>query len=136
MPLGAHTIGLTACFFVTPRLDTRDPTINSAFFPVLRSKCPQGGDVGAKIPLDWDGEFVFDNHIFKNIKSGRAVIASDSVLYRDRTTKKIIDSYLTTNTTMTPDFASDFARAMVKMGSIRVKTGIEGEIRRVCNAAN
>ncbi|CAN8293730.1 unnamed protein product [Cochlearia groenlandica] len=133
---GAHTIGLTACFFVTPRLEARDPTIISPeFFKILRSKCPKGGDVGFKIPLDWDGEFVFDDHILRNIQKGRSVIASDSVLYRDKITKGIIDSYLV-NGSSKADFSADFTKAMVKLGSIKVKTGMEGEIRRICNATN
>ncbi|VVA95555.1 unnamed protein product [Arabis nemorensis] len=94
--------------------------------------CPQGGDVGVKIPLDWDGEFLFDD-----IRSGRGVLSSDAVLYRDRTTKKIIDSYSSLNTTTMPDFATDFAEAMVKMGKIGLKSGsTDGEIRRLCNATN
>ncbi|KAL1208692.1 Peroxidase 13 [Cardamine amara subsp. amara] len=133
---GAHTIGTTACFFVMPRLDAQDPTINKEFFKILRSKCPQGGDVNVRIPLDWDSQFVFDDQILRNIRNGRGVILSDSVLYRDNNTKRIIDSYLGTNRSSKANFATDFAKAMVKMGAIGVKIGVEGEIRRICNATN
>ncbi|AAC00622.1 Peroxidase 13 [Arabidopsis thaliana] len=133
---GAHTIGTTACFFVIPRLDAQDPTINPEFFQILRSKCPQGGDVNVRIPLDWDSQFVFDNQIFQNIKNGRGVILSDSVLYQDNNMKKIIDSYLETNQSSKANFAADFTKAMIKMGAIGVKIGAEGEIRRLCSATN
>lgn len=102
----------------------------------MRSKCPQGGDVNVRIPLDWDSQFLFDDHILRNIKNGRGVILSDSVLYQDNNMKKIIDAYLETNRSSKANFAADFAKAMVKMGAIGVKIGIEGEIRRLCNATN
>ncbi|ESQ27411.1 hypothetical protein EUTSA_v10019514mg [Eutrema salsugineum] len=133
---GAHTIGTTACFFVNPRLDAQDPTINPEFFQVLRSKCPQGGDVNVRIPLDWESQFVFDDQILQNIKNGKGVILSDSVLYQDNNMKKIIDSYLANNGSSKANFAVDFAEAMVKMGTIGVKVGVEGEIRHICNATN
>ncbi|CAA7013466.1 unnamed protein product [Microthlaspi erraticum] len=133
---GAHTIGTTACFFVMPRLDAQDPTINPEFFQVLRSKCPHGGDVNVRIPLDWESQFVFDNQIFRNIQNGKGVILSDSVLYQDNNMKRIIDSYVRTNQSSKANFAADFARSMVKMGAIGVKIGVQGEIRRICNATN
>ncbi|XP_010416636.1 PREDICTED: peroxidase 13 [Camelina sativa] len=134
---GAHTIGTTACFFVIPRLDAQDPTIDPEFFQILRSKCPRGGDVNVRIPLDWDSQFVFDDQILRNIKNGRGVILSDSVLYQDNNMKTIIDSYLETNqSSIKANFAADFTKAMVKMGAIGVKIGVQGEIRRLCNATN
>ncbi|KFK42111.1 hypothetical protein AALP_AA2G212400 [Arabis alpina] len=133
---GAHTIGTTACFFVMPRLDAKDPTINPEFFQVLRSKCPQGGDVNVRLPLDWESQFVFDDQIFRNIKNGKGVILSDSVLYQDNDMKKTIDSYLANNRRSKANFATDFAKAMVKMSAIGVRVGVEGEIRRICSATN
>ncbi|CAN8234290.1 unnamed protein product [Cochlearia groenlandica] len=133
---GAHTIGTTACFFVMARLDAQDPTIDPEFFKVLRSKCPQGGDINVRIALDWDSQFVFDDQILRNIRNGKGVILSDSVLYQDNNMKRVIDSYLADNSSSKADFAADFAKAMVKMGAIGVKLGGEGEIRRICNATN
>ncbi|CAH2067687.1 unnamed protein product [Thlaspi arvense] len=133
---GAHTIGTTACFFVIPRLDAQDHTIDKEFFKVLRSKCPKGGDVNVRIPLDWGSQFVFDDQIFRNIKNGKGVILSDSVLYQDNNMKNIIDSYVASNRSSKTNFAADFGKAMVKMGAIGVKIGTEGEIRRICNATN
>ncbi|KAG7590419.1 hem peroxidase [Arabidopsis suecica] len=128
---GAHTIGQAACFFVNQMLDSAPP-ISPEFFGNLRSRCPEGGDVNVKLPLDWDGELLFDTHIFTNIKSGRAVISSDAVLYQDPATKKLIDAYATNSSA----FAADFAGAMVKLGRLNVKLGGEGEVRRFCNIPN
>lgn len=133
---GAHTIGTTACFFIMSRLDAEDSTVNPEFFKVLRSKCPRGGDVNLRISLDWESQFVFDDQIFRNIRDGKGVIKSDSVLYQDNDMKNIIESYLASNESSEADFAADFAEAVVKMGAIGVKTGVEGEIRRICNATN
>ncbi|KAL0731930.1 hypothetical protein Bca4012_028024 [Brassica carinata] len=115
-------------------LAARDAVVE--FFQVLRSKCSQGGDVNVRTPLDWESQFVFDNQIFRNIRNGKGVILSDSVLYQDNNMKQMIDSYMVTNGSLKASFATDFAKAMVKMGSIGVKIGIKGEIRRICNATN
>ncbi|KAL0808008.1 hypothetical protein Bca101_100500 [Brassica carinata] len=133
---GAHTIGTTACFFIMSRLDAQDSTISPEFFQVLRLKCPKGGDVNVRIPLDWESQFVFDEQIFRNIRDGKGVIKSDSVLYQDNDMKNIIESYLASNESSEANFAADFAEAMVKMGVIGVKTGVQGEVRRICNATN
>ncbi|XWS25022.1 hypothetical protein CRYUN_Cryun27aG0035100 [Craigia yunnanensis] len=140
---GAHTIGVTACFFMQNRLYnfTRgggsDPAINPRFLPQLKAKCPLNGDVNVRIPLDWATQNIFDVQILRNIRDGDAVIASDARLYDDKKTKQILDSYISSDGSETrPSFNADFAKAMVKMGNIGVKTGSQGEIRRVCNAVN
>lgn len=133
---GGHTIGTTACFFMPKRLynfsgrGDSDPAINPQFLPQLKGRCPLHGDANVRLPLDWSSEFIFDDNILRNIKNGFAVIASDARLYDDKITKQILDSYIG------PSFQADFAQAMVKMGNIGVKTGSQGEIRRVCNVVN
>lgn len=110
-----------------------DPAINPELLPQLQAKCPLGGDVNVKIPLDWGSELTFDDQILRNIKNGFGVIASDARLYDDDNTRRIIDSYVGL---ASADFMADFAGAMVKMGNIDVKTGLEGEIRRDCRRVN
>ncbi|XWS23611.1 hypothetical protein CRYUN_Cryun28dG0029700 [Craigia yunnanensis] len=140
---GAHTIGVTACFFMQHRLYNftagggSDPAINPRFLPQLKAKCPLNGDVNVRIPLDWSTQNVFDVQILRNIRDGNAVIASDARLYDDKNTRQILDSYISSDNSETiTSFNEDFAKAMVKMGNIGVKTGSQGEIRRVCNAVN
>ncbi|KAH7567992.1 hypothetical protein JRO89_XS07G0209000 [Xanthoceras sorbifolium] len=138
---GAHTIGFTACFFMQKRLYNftdapgggSDPAIDPHFLPKLKAMCPFG-EVESKIPLDPVTKFIFDDKIFRNIKKGFAVIASDARLNDDINTKQILDSYITTGSRKS--FKADFAEAMVKMGNIGVKTGQDGEIRRVCGTVN
>ncbi|KAK9270426.1 hypothetical protein L1049_026005 [Liquidambar formosana] len=139
----AHTIGQTACFFMEKRLYNftpgggSDPAINPRFLPQLKAECPLGGDVNVKIPLDPVSELTFDDQILRNIKDGFAVLESDARLYDDAKTKQVVDSYIGSKSpTLGPIFKPDFAKAMVKMGNIGVKTGSQGEIRRVCSHVN
>lgn len=140
---GAHTIGLTACFFMQKRLYNftsrggSDPAISPRLLTQLKAKCPLNGDVNVRIPLDWSTRNVFDVQILRNIRDGNAVISSDARLNDDKSTRQILDSYISSKGSETrPSFNADFAEAMVKMGNIGVKTGSEGEIRRVCSAVN
>ncbi|XP_073013493.1 peroxidase 43 [Typha latifolia] len=139
----AHTIGTTACFFLENRLYSfspsggSDPSINPEFLPELQSRCPQGGNVNIRLPLDRGSENMFDKQILRNIQSGFAAIRSDAILYTDSSTKEIIDSYTGfLNEIFGPYFESDFVESIVKMGKIGVKTGRSGEIRKVCSSFN
>ncbi|XP_047329569.1 peroxidase 43-like [Impatiens glandulifera] len=142
----AHTIGTTACFFITSRLysfggraDQSDPAINRNFLFQLKSQCPNNGDVNHRIPLDRTTGQIFDDQILRNIRDGFAVIGSDARLNDDIATKAILNMYVGgrgISKAKASFFAKEFAAAMVKMGQIGVKTGFNGEIRRKCNSFN
>lgn len=141
--LAAHTIGTTACFFMEKRLYSffpnggSDPSINPALLPELQATCPRNGNVNVRLPMDRGGEQIFDKHILQNIRTGFAVIASDARLYDDVITRSVVDSYFgPLNPVLGPSFETDFVNSMIKMGSVDVKTGTEGQIRRVCRAFN
>ncbi|XP_060198462.1 peroxidase 43-like isoform X1 [Lycium barbarum] len=141
---GAHTIGTTACFFMPKRLYNftgkldADPSINPKFLPELRRKCPKNGNINVRISLDNGSERKFDDQILHNIKNGFAVIASDARLYDDNITRAVVDSYLQPQSPNrnSSSFGKDFGLAMVKLGRLEVKTGLLGEIRKVCNSFN
>ncbi|GAA0141343.1 peroxidase [Lithospermum erythrorhizon] len=140
---GAHTIGTTACFFMTQRLYNfipgggSDPSINQQFLLELQSTCPPDGDVNVRLPIDRGSTERFDNQILQNIRGGFAVLQSDAALYEDEATKRVVDSYFDILSPLTgSSFEADFASSMVKMGKIGVKTGSQGTIRRVCGAFN
>lgn len=141
--LAAHTIGTTACFFMEKRLYSffpnggSDPSINPGLLPELQATCPRNGDINVRLPMDHGSEQIFDKHILQNIRTGFAVIASDARLYDDVITRSVVDSYFgPLNPVLGPSFETDFVNSMVKMGSIDVKTGTEGQIRRICRAFN
>ncbi|XP_073152366.1 peroxidase 43-like [Henckelia pumila] len=137
----AHTIGTTACFFMTSRLYTfsgsagSDPSIIPEFLPELKSKCPQNGDVNVRLPMDRGSGDTFDNQILQNIRGGFAVLQSDASLYQDEATQSVVDSYFeSSSATSAPSFEADFADSIVKLGRIGVLTGSEGKIRAVCKS--
>ncbi|CDO97492.1 unnamed protein product [Coffea canephora] len=139
----AHTIGTTACFFMTNRLYNfppnggSDPSIDPQLLPELTSTCPKNGDVNARLPMDRGSGQTFDDQILRNIRSGFAVLRSDASLYEDEATRSAVDSYFGFLAPfLGPSFEQDFAAAMIKMGRIEVKTGSQGTIRRVCSAFN
>ena len=141
--LAAHTIGTTACFFMTDRLYNffpgggSDPSINSEFLPELKANCPQNGDVNVRLPIDHGSGETFDKNILENIRGGFAVLQSDASLTQDEATKNVVDSYLgSLNILVGPSFNDDFVESIVKMGQIGVLTGSQGEIRRACGAFN
>jgi peroxidase len=140
---GAHTVGSTACFFMTKRLYNffpgggSDPAINPALLPELQARCPEGGDVNVRLATDRGSEQTFDDHILQNIREGFAVLESDARLNDDETTKSILDSYFDfLNPLFGPSFETDFVDSFLKMGQIGVKTAFQGEIRHACAAFN
>ncbi|KAK8567862.1 hypothetical protein V6N13_105810 [Hibiscus sabdariffa] len=139
----AHTIGTTACFFMTKRLYNfspaagSDPAISPDFLPELKSTCPQNGDVNVRLAMDRGSEGTFDKQILDNVRNGFAVLESDARLYDDDTTRMVVDSYFGfLNPMFGSSFEADFVDSIVKMGQIGVKTGSTGEIRRVCTGFN
>jgi peroxidase len=138
----AHTIGTTACFFMTKRLYNffpfgggSDPAISPFFLPQLKARCPQNGDINTRLAIDEGSDKRFDKNILKNIRDGFAVLESDARLNDDIVTRNVIDSYFNPiNPIFGPSFENDFVNSIVKMGQIGVKTGSAGNIRRVCSA--
>lgn len=136
----AHTIGTTACFFMTQRLyefspgGGSDPSIDPSFLPELMTTCPRNGDVNVRLPIDRGSSGEFDKNILQNVRNGFAVLQSDASLYEDVETRSIVDSYFgILGPIFGISFEDDFANAMVKMGRIDVLTGLQGKIRRLCS---
>ncbi|XP_024963165.1 peroxidase N1-like [Cynara cardunculus var. scolymus] len=139
---GAHTIGTAACVLFRYRLynfnntNGPDPAIDQAFLPQLRTLCPDGGDNARRVGLDTGSVNNFDNSYYANLRSGRGVLESDAVLWRDPTTQRFVQRFLGVRGLLGLTFNVEFGRSMVRMGNIELKTGTQGEIRRVCNAIN
>jgi len=141
--VGAHTIGQTDCQFFSYRLfnftatGNADPTISQAFLPQLRALCPPGGDPGRRVALDKDSPGAFDVSFFKNVRDGSAVLESDQRLWSDAATQAAVQRYAgNVRGLLGLRFAYEFPRAMVRMSSVAVKTGGQGEVRRRCSRIN
>ncbi|KAK6156903.1 hypothetical protein DH2020_011151 [Rehmannia glutinosa] len=140
--VGGHTIGTTACQFFRYRLYNftstggADPSIDPAFLPTLQSLCPADGDGSRRVGLDNGSENRFDNGFFAKLRDGRGVLESDQKLWTDGSTRDFVRRYLGVRGLLGLTFSVEFGRSMVKMSNIEVKTGSNGEIRRVCSAVN
>nr|GMD09337.1 peroxidase 5-like [Ipomoea batatas] len=73
-----------------------------------------------------------DNEYYVNLMKGRGVLTSDQTLADSHLTARIVRY----NANYGGVWAKKFAAAMVKMGSIEVLTGEEGEIRKSCRVIN
>ncbi|KAG2705145.1 hypothetical protein I3760_05G038700 [Carya illinoinensis] len=135
---GGHTIGTAACRLFSYRLynfttsgNGADPTIDPTFLPQLRALCPQNGDGTRRVGLDPGSQNRFDTSYFYNLMKGRGVLESDQKLWTDASTKTFVKRFLGVTA-----FNVEFGRSMVKMSNIDVKTGTQGEIRKICSAIN
>ncbi|KAK9075688.1 hypothetical protein SSX86_004016 [Deinandra increscens subsp. villosa] len=139
---GAHTIGTAACALFSYRLynfnntNGPDTTIDPAFLPTLRNLCPNGGDGSRRVDLDTGSVGRFDNSYYANLRNRRGVLESDAALWNDPTTQRFVQRFLGVRGLLGLTFNVEFGRSMIKMGNIEVKSGTQGQIRRVCNAIN
>ncbi|TYI94801.1 hypothetical protein E1A91_D02G230400v1 [Gossypium mustelinum] len=139
--VGGHTIGTSACQLFSYRLYNftnggPDPTMNPAFVPQLQALCPQNGDGSRRIDLDTGSGNRFDTSFFANLRNGRGILESDQKLWTDPSTRTFVQRFLGERGSRPLNFNVEFARSMVKMSNIGVKTGTNGEIRRICSAIN
>ena len=88
-----------------------------------------------RVDLDNGSGSTFDTSYFDNLRRGRGILASDQALWTDASTRPDVERLLGL-AGQSLDFNDEFAKSMVKMGNVGVKTGTEGEIRRVCTAVN
>lgn len=122
-------------FFNYNNTGSPDPTIDPSFVPQIQSQCPLNGNVAVRVALDTGSEDQFDTSYLNNLRIGRGVLESDQVLWTDPETRPIVERLLGRRFPFLL-FRLEFARSMVKMSQIEVKTGLDGEIRRVCSAVN
>lgn len=140
---GAHTIGQTDCRFFSYRLynfttsGNADPTINLSFLAQLQALCPKNGDGLRRVALDNDSPAKFDVSFFKHVRDGNGVLESDQRLWEDSATRSVVQNYAGNfRGLLGLRFDFEFPKAMIKLSSIEVKTGTNGEIRKVCSKFN
>ncbi|KAG2405418.1 Peroxidase 44 [Vigna angularis] len=127
---GAHTVGVAHCGLFAGRLSSPDPTMD----PVLKAKlvklCNRGGDPST--PLDQNTSLLVDNDFYQQILAKKGVLQIDQQLALDKSTK----GFVTDLASDEAKFQKSFANAMVKMGSVDVLVGNQGEIRKKCSVFN
>ncbi|CAL5000939.1 unnamed protein product [Urochloa decumbens] len=135
---GAHTVGFSHCTRFLDRLYSynssmpTDPSFNPDYADQLKQACPP--DVGKTIAVNMDpvSPVTFDNKYFSNLQYGLGLFTSDQVLYTNDATKPIVNKFAEDQEA----FFNAFRVAMIKLGRLGVKTGNDGEIRKVCTAFN
>lgn len=130
-------MGKARCFTFSSRLNSNSNSnsqdINLEFLQSLQQLCSVS-DVNATLAqLDLVTPSTFDNQYYVNLLSGEGLLMSDQVLVTgDDQTRKIVESYVEDPMV----FFEDFRRSMIKMGSLGVLTGEDGEVRSNCRAVN
>ncbi|XP_010461408.1 PREDICTED: peroxidase 70 [Camelina sativa] len=139
--VAGHTIGTAGCgvfrnrFFNYNNTGSPDPTIAPSFVPQIQSQCPINGDPATRVVLDAGSGDQFDTSYLNNLRNGRGVLESDQVLWTNPQTRPIVEQLLGLRFPFLW-FGIEFGRSMTKMSQIEIKTGLDGEIRRVCSAVN
>ncbi|XP_052163860.1 peroxidase 2-like [Oryza glaberrima] len=130
---GAHTIGRSHCSSFADRLSPpsdMDPGLAAA----LRSKCPASPNFtdDATVAQDAVTPDRMDRQYYRNVLDRKVLFDSDAALLASRQTAAMVAR----NAAARGRWERRFARAMVKMGGIEVKTAANGEIRRMCRVVN
>jgi peroxidase len=133
---GAHTVGFSHCSEFAHRVygyqtpPGHDPSLNPSFARALQSSCAgYERDPTLSIFNDIVTPRVFDELYFKNLPRGLGLLASDAALWEYAPTRVFVQRYADNRTA----FFDDFARAMQKLGTVGVKTGRQGVVRRQCD---
>ncbi|KAJ9170096.1 hypothetical protein P3X46_018229 [Hevea brasiliensis] len=136
---GGHTIGIGHCSSISDRLynftgkgDT-DPSLDPKYASALKEKCKLGGDNLKTVEMDPGSFRTFDEGYYSNVAKRRGLLRSDAALLDDVQTRTYVQLQSVTHGWT---FAQDFGASMIKMGSVGVLTGNQGEIRKRCAFVN
>ncbi|KFK42859.1 hypothetical protein AALP_AA1G048500 [Arabis alpina] len=137
---GAHTIGISTCGLVNPRIynftanNGPDPAMNPSYVGELKKRC-KPTDSSTTVDMDPGSVDKFDIDYFKAVAQRKGLFVSDSALLNDRQTSRYITTQLAFGGIFST-FNKDFAESMVKLGKLEVLTGNNGEIRAKCGSVN
>lgn len=139
--LGAHSVGSAHCNVFMDRVynfmktNKPDPILPEAVVNEFRDICKNPGTPQFRNPpVDFDETpKVLDNLFYKNlVEKKKALLITDSNLITDQRAYPIVEQ-------MAADEAlwqKKFADAMVKLSSMNVITGNDGEVRKTCRSTN
>ncbi|XP_061368070.1 peroxidase 18-like [Gastrolobium bilobum] len=137
---GAHTIGTAHCSSFRGRFqeDSKgkvtliDKTLDSSYADELMKKCPISASPFVTVNNDPETSMVFDNQYYRNLLNNKGLFQSDSVLLIDDRTRKLVEDLANDQDL----FFENWGQSFLKLTSVGVKTGDEGEIRLSCSATN
>lgn len=137
---GAHTIGAAHCSAFSDRFqeDSKgnftliDASLDNGYAEELLKQCPAGANPSITVKNDPRTSFVFDNQYYRNLLAHRGLFQSDSILFTDSRSRKQVEHFAEDQF----GFFESWVQSFLKLTSIHVKTGDEGEIRAFCPTAN
>ncbi|XP_021743345.1 peroxidase 57-like [Chenopodium quinoa] len=135
--LGAHTVGTAHCSFFQDRLSNfrgsgaADPKIDQELLKKLKKICGLKSEDRTAF-LDQNTSFVFDNMYYKQIVRRKGVLQIDQAIAEDKASSVFVAKLAANNGL----FRRHFTKVIVKLGSLLVLEGNEGEIRRNCRVQN
>ncbi|KAK6163524.1 hypothetical protein DH2020_000388 [Rehmannia glutinosa] len=137
--LGGHTVGVTHCSLIMDRLynfqntGKPDPTMDSSLLAALRHRCPRNASVDSSVDLDQNplSSMIVDNSYYRQIVRNRGILKFDQDLALDPMSKPTVGAIANGF-----DFSTRFGQAMIKLGTVDVLTGKQGQIRSSCRAIN
>ncbi|KAL5795243.1 hypothetical protein ACOSQ2_000063 [Xanthoceras sorbifolium] len=141
--VGSHTMGKARCLSFRQRVyEISNGEYNHdkykryrTFRRILRSICPESGRDDELAPLDYVTPARFDNQYFINLVQGNGLLHSDNVLVNEDHEGEIMKKVWAYASDEELFFTS-YVNSIIKMGNIRVLTGIEGEVRKNCRFVN
>ncbi|THG22376.1 hypothetical protein TEA_012596 [Camellia sinensis var. sinensis] len=137
---GAHTIGSAHCsafsdrFQVDPKgnLTLIDSSLDKNYALELTKQCPAGASASITVNNDPGTPLLFDNQYYKELLAHKGLFQSDSVLLNDKRTMNRVVEFANKQAS----FFDSWGGAFLKLTSVGVKTGDEGEVRQLCSMTN
>ncbi|CAN6289335.1 unnamed protein product [Urochloa humidicola] len=132
---GAHTVGRAHCSSFVPDRLAVPSDINPGLAGVLRGRCPANPTSGGDDPTVMQDVVTpdeMDKQYYDNVLSHTVLFTSDAALLTSPETAKMVVE----NAKIPGWWEGRFEKAMVKMASIGVKTGYQGQVRKNCRAIN
>ncbi|KAM3213787.1 hypothetical protein ACQJBY_066297 [Aegilops geniculata] len=140
---GAHTIGISHCNSFSERLynftgrggpGDADPSLDTEYAASLRrTNCTTPTDNTTAVEMDPGSFLTFDLSYYHGLLNRQGLFQSDAALITDAAARADVESVAKGPPEV---FFQVFARSMMRMGMIEVKTGGDGEIRRHCAVVN
>ena len=130
---GSHTIGRSHCSSFTT-IATLPPNTDPRLATILKGQCPANPNItnDPTVVQDVVTPDKLDNQYYKNVLNHKVLFQSDAALLTSSvTTRKVRENAL-----IRGSWERKFARAMVKMSLIEIKTAANGEIRKSCQVVN
>uniref|UniRef100_J3LZA0 L-ascorbate peroxidase n=1 Tax=Oryza brachyantha TaxID=4533 RepID=J3LZA0_ORYBR len=112
-----------------------DAAMNTDYAGELIRACSAvNGTVSSTAAVDCDegSALRFDNAYFANLLAGRGLLRTDAVLVQNTTTRATVEAFARSEESFFASWAVSFAR----LTSLGVRTGADGEVRRLCSRVN